>query len=208
MTREQRQREREARRILEEEALRKLKEDEEKLASNAADARISERQLKVERQRREMELQKLKEEEEWVFDCEKCGVYGDSYVSPFAVIIVLKLTMRRTMAPTSLPATSVMSGNIASAITYRRSKPIEMISNSSVRVVGVRRRKKNNPNCLPSSSDSTQPHPVPNLNRTQMAILRCHLFEGQAPSRSLLLASLTPLSLKPSLNQRTPIRLC
>jgi hypothetical protein len=80
MTREQRLREREAKRILEEEGLRKLKEEEERLASNEAQARISERHLKAEMKRREKELQKLKEEDEWVFDCEKCGVHGDSYV--------------------------------------------------------------------------------------------------------------------------------
>lgn len=78
MTREQRLREREAKRILEEEGLRKLKEDEEKLGSN--EARLSERHLKAEMERRQKELQKLSEEDEWVFDCEKCGVHGESYV--------------------------------------------------------------------------------------------------------------------------------
>jgi hypothetical protein len=83
MTREQRLKERETKRILEEETLRKLKEEKEKLESNEAiQARISERQLRAELQRREQELQKLAEEDEWVFDCEKCGVHGDSYVRP------------------------------------------------------------------------------------------------------------------------------
>ncbi|KAF2648179.1 hypothetical protein K491DRAFT_784254 [Lophiostoma macrostomum CBS 122681] len=76
MTREQRQREREAKRILEEEELRRLKENSEKLDAN--EARLSERHLRNEMKRREQELRKLSEEDEWVFDCEKCGVHGEN----------------------------------------------------------------------------------------------------------------------------------
>ncbi|KAF2472110.1 uncharacterized protein BDR25DRAFT_333529 [Lindgomyces ingoldianus] len=76
MTREQRVKEREAKRILHEEELRKLKEDSEKLDAN--EARLSERHLKAEMKRRQEELQKLSEEDEWVFDCEVCGLYGEN----------------------------------------------------------------------------------------------------------------------------------
>jgi hypothetical protein len=82
MTREQRLREREAKRILEEENLRKLEENKKKLASNDVQGRISERHLSVQITRRQEELEKLAKEDEWVFDCEVCGVYGDSYVRP------------------------------------------------------------------------------------------------------------------------------
>jgi len=78
MTREQRIREREAKRILEEEELRKLEENREKLASNQG--RISERQLKVEMRKRKEELQKLSEEDEWTFDCDVCHLYGENLV--------------------------------------------------------------------------------------------------------------------------------
>lgn len=90
MTREQRLRERENRRIIEEEELRRLKEDKEKVEAN--EARMSERHLRAEMKRREKELQKLTEEDEWIFDCEKCGIHGDSYVrysssySPFHTV--------------------------------------------------------------------------------------------------------------------------
>ncbi|KAF1956155.1 hypothetical protein CC80DRAFT_70117 [Byssothecium circinans] len=73
-TREQRIREREAAKILEEEKLRKLKEDEEKLASG--EARGSERYLKAQMKKAASQLKKLKDEGSWMFDCEKCGLKG------------------------------------------------------------------------------------------------------------------------------------
>ncbi|KAF2796252.1 hypothetical protein K505DRAFT_300714 [Melanomma pulvis-pyrius CBS 109.77] len=76
MTREQRLKEREAKRILHEEELRRLEQDSEKLGSN--EARLSERHLKAEMKRRQEELQKLSEEDEWVFDCEVCHLYGEN----------------------------------------------------------------------------------------------------------------------------------
>lgn len=78
MTREQRLKEREAKRILHEEELRRLEQDSEKLGSN--EARLSERHLKAEMKRRQEELQKLSEEDEWVFDCEVCHLYGENLV--------------------------------------------------------------------------------------------------------------------------------
>ncbi|USP74292.1 hypothetical protein yc1106_01566 [Curvularia clavata] len=76
MTREQRLKEREAAKILKEEELRKLQENEQKLASN--NARLSERHLKAMMKKHESDLKKLNEEEDWFFDCEKCGKYGSN----------------------------------------------------------------------------------------------------------------------------------
>lgn len=76
MTREQRLRERETAKILKEEELRKLQENEQKLASN--NARLSERHLKAMMRQHEADLKRLNEEEDWFFDCEKCGVYGSN----------------------------------------------------------------------------------------------------------------------------------
>ncbi|PSN73223.1 hypothetical protein BS50DRAFT_482251 [Corynespora cassiicola Philippines] len=77
ITREQRMRERESKRILAEEEVRQLKETSQN--PDSVDARVSERHLKAEMKRREEELKKLSEEEEtWVFDCEKCGLFGDN----------------------------------------------------------------------------------------------------------------------------------
>ncbi|KAI4660584.1 uncharacterized protein J4E78_005288 [Alternaria triticimaculans] len=76
MTREQRLKERETAKILKEEELRKLQENEQKLASN--NARLSERHLKAMMKKHESDLKRLNEEEDWFFDCEKCGTYGSN----------------------------------------------------------------------------------------------------------------------------------
>ncbi|KAF7453789.1 PHD finger domain protein [Pyrenophora tritici-repentis] len=76
MTREQRLKERETAKILKEEELRRLQEDEQKLASN--NARLSERHLKAMMKKHESDLKRLNEEEDWFFDCEKCGTYGSN----------------------------------------------------------------------------------------------------------------------------------
>lgn len=81
MTREQRLRDREMKRILHAEQLEKEQEQLAKLAEEAANgiantSRISERQLKADVERRRKELEELQEEEEWVFDCSVCGVHG------------------------------------------------------------------------------------------------------------------------------------
>jgi hypothetical protein len=75
MTREQRLKEREARRILHEEELANLSEDNKKLASGEAAGRLSERHLKAEIERKKQALEELAEEEDWIFDC-ICGAYG------------------------------------------------------------------------------------------------------------------------------------
>jgi len=80
MTREQRLKEREVKRILHEEELKRLEEDSKKL--DQSEARLSERHLKAEMQRRQQELEKLAEEEDWVFDCSVCGLHGENLVIP------------------------------------------------------------------------------------------------------------------------------
>lgn len=73
MTREQRVKEREARRILHEEELANLSEDSRKI--EAGEGRLSERHLKAEIERKKQALEQLNEEEDWIFDC-ICGAYG------------------------------------------------------------------------------------------------------------------------------------
>lgn len=73
MTREQRLKEREARRILHEEELANLSEDSKKLETG--EARLSERHLKAEIERKKQALEELALEDDWVFDC-VCGAYG------------------------------------------------------------------------------------------------------------------------------------
>lgn len=79
MTREQRLKEREYKRILHEEELANLSEDSRKLETG--EARMSERHLKAEMEKRKKELDKLAQEDEWFFDCSKCGVHGENLVS-------------------------------------------------------------------------------------------------------------------------------
>ena len=78
MTREQRLKEREYKRLLHEEELANLSEDSKKLETG--EARMSERHLKAEMEKTKKELDKLAQEDEWVFDCSKCGVHGENLV--------------------------------------------------------------------------------------------------------------------------------
>ena len=80
MTREQRLKDREYKRILQEEELASLSEDNKKV--DAGEARMSERHLKAEMDKRKKELAALAQEDEWSFDCSKCGVYGENLVRP------------------------------------------------------------------------------------------------------------------------------
>jgi hypothetical protein len=78
-TREQRLKDREYKRLLHEEELANLSEDSKKLGTG--DARMSERHLKAEMAKKKKLLEELQEEDEWVFDCAKCGVHGANLVS-------------------------------------------------------------------------------------------------------------------------------
>ncbi|KAL9131235.1 MAG: hypothetical protein Q9217_000777 [Psora testacea] len=75
MTREQRLKERELKRILHEEELARMSEEEKRV--DAGESRQSERHLKVEMEKKKKELAAL-EEDVWFFDCLKCGVHGEN----------------------------------------------------------------------------------------------------------------------------------
>lgn len=79
MTREQRLKEREYKRLLHEEELENLSEDSKKIETG--EARMSERHLKAEMEKRKKELERLAEEDEWFFDCSVCGIHGENLVS-------------------------------------------------------------------------------------------------------------------------------
>ena len=80
MTREQRVKEREYKRILHEEELANLSEDSKKIETGGA--RMSERHLRAEMEKKKKELEKLAQEDQWVFDCSICGVHGENMVRP------------------------------------------------------------------------------------------------------------------------------
>ena len=85
LTREQRLKEREVKRILHEEELTKIEEEANRAESqdpisDAApdgDKRVSQRQLKTQKENHKKELAKLAEDEDgWIFDCSICGLHG------------------------------------------------------------------------------------------------------------------------------------
>lgn len=78
MTREQRIKDREYKRILHEEELARIEEEAKKV--EAGEARGSERHLKAQMEKRKKDLEELSAEEDWVFDCAGCGVYGKNVV--------------------------------------------------------------------------------------------------------------------------------
>lgn len=79
MTREQRIKDREYKRLLHEEELAKMAEESKKI--EAGEGRGSERHLKAAMEKRKKELEELAQEDEWVFDCSGCGVHGKNIVS-------------------------------------------------------------------------------------------------------------------------------
>lgn len=74
LTREQRIKDREYKRLLEEEELARLAEEERRIA--AGESRASERRVKDQLQKKKKTLEELAEEDDWTFDCSGCGVYG------------------------------------------------------------------------------------------------------------------------------------
>ncbi|KAI7483108.1 hypothetical protein KC351_g5337 [Hortaea werneckii] len=87
LTREQRLKEREVKRILHEEELKKIQEQEERATSQDANGestaedakRVSARQAQTQKAEHKKHLQQLAEEEgKWYFDCSVCGVNGEN----------------------------------------------------------------------------------------------------------------------------------
>jgi hypothetical protein len=80
MTREQRIKDREYKRLLHEEELAKIAEEAKRV--EAGEARASERHLKAQMEKHKRDLEDLSAHEDWVFDCSGCGVYGKNIVRP------------------------------------------------------------------------------------------------------------------------------
>ena len=86
LTREQRLKDREVKRILHEEELTRLEADAERASSQdptsdavAEGKRISERQIKTQKAQHKKELEKLAADgDKWYFDCSVCGMHGEN----------------------------------------------------------------------------------------------------------------------------------
>lgn len=86
ITREQRLKDREVKRILHEEELNRLEAQSHR--EDTSEGRISERQRKTEMAKRKQELEKFSaEEDDWYFDCAICGVHGKNLVSSWMLFI-------------------------------------------------------------------------------------------------------------------------
>ncbi|KAL3484976.1 hypothetical protein BJX62DRAFT_217914 [Aspergillus germanicus] len=77
MTREQRIKDRERNRVLQEAELQRIQEEQQKLEKG--ESRISERQLKAELEKQRKNLEELSQEDEWIFDCSGCHVHGENW---------------------------------------------------------------------------------------------------------------------------------
>ena len=78
MTREQRIKDREQKRILHEAELERLAAEQERI--ERGESRVSARNLKAELEKSQKNLAELSQDDEWIFDCSGCGVYGQNLV--------------------------------------------------------------------------------------------------------------------------------
>ncbi|KAJ5305016.1 NAD dehydrogenase [Penicillium atrosanguineum] len=76
MTREQRIKDREQKRILHEAELERLAAEQERI--ERGESRVSARNLKAELEKSQKNLAELSQDDEWIFDCSGCGVYGQN----------------------------------------------------------------------------------------------------------------------------------
>jgi hypothetical protein len=167
MTREQRLRERETAKILKEEELRKLQENEQKLASN--NARLSERHLKAMMKQHAEDLKRLNEEEDWFFDCEKCGTYGSNLVS-LQYLCFCNADMCRTTSRLKYRAKDAASGSMSDATASLRKKlKIQSLCLCAL-LANERKKMQTSRGSNRSSYDSLQPHR--HRKRTEMDLRR------------------------------------
>lgn len=150
MTREQRLKDREYKRLLHEEELANLSEDSKKLETG--EARLSERHLKAEMEKKKKELAALQEEEEWVFDCSKCGVHGENIVSPQNNNIKYRANWERTTALTVLLVRDAMFGSTAPVLAYLSRKPRKKTSCLFAATADARKKTRKSRRYRPLSS--------------------------------------------------------
>jgi hypothetical protein len=118
MTREQRIKDREYKRLLHEEELARVAEEAKRV--EAGEARGSERHLKAQIERHKRDLEDLSADEDWVFDCSGCGVYGKNVVCcAFLHPLSLRLICsNRTTALIVLPVKSAAYGSTVNAWAF------------------------------------------------------------------------------------------
>lgn len=155
MKRERRMQDREERRKHNQIMLDRLHEEAKQLAhsgeTNVA-GRMSERRLKNEIARRREEMDSIRDDESWVFDCAVCGVHGENLVSltmhptaTFSYLFSVSIPTNsnfRMMASTVSLAKSAMFGSIASVLEFPKMKPRSPSSISSVAIASDAVKKR------------------------------------------------------------------
>ena len=116
MTREQRLKEREMKRILHEQELARMSEEEKK--ADAGESRVSERQLRAEMEKTKKVLAALQHEDEWTFDCSKCGQHGANLVCAYQSDPSNCVDAPRMMVHTAWLVRGAMSGSIVLAWAF------------------------------------------------------------------------------------------
>ncbi|KAJ5374939.1 hypothetical protein N7517_006945 [Penicillium concentricum] len=76
MTREQRIRDREQKRLLHEAELERIEEEQQRI--ERGESRVSARNLQADLEKSQKNLAGLAQDDQWVFDCSGCGVYGEN----------------------------------------------------------------------------------------------------------------------------------
>lgn len=142
MTREQRIKDREQKRILHEAELERIAQEQEKV--NQGESRSSARNLQLELEKSQKNLAELSQEDQWIFDCSGCGVYGENLVSsiPLATVFAMGsyLTLCRTMAATVLPVKSAMSGSTVTVLVFDKRTPKKKTSTFSARTASKKKK--------------------------------------------------------------------
>ena len=127
MTREQRIKEREMKRILHEQELERMSEEERRV--DAGESRLSERNLKAEMAKRKRELAALEEEDDWTFDCSRCGQYGTNWVCFCEHLVATWFTdWPRMMVPIVWHAKDAMSGSTVLVSAFHKQTLRRIIS--------------------------------------------------------------------------------
>jgi hypothetical protein len=180
MTREQRLKEREVKRILHEEQLAQEQERLAKLAEEEANgdaqSRISERQLKADVERHKKELEKLEVEEEWIFDCAVCGVHGKNIDDGTHSVACDKCSVWQHSACHGISKEKAERDDfhfVCRYCTEKAKKPAPVIKLKLGQVNGDANSNKPKPVSIPYPGPPLDPHAV--SNPSQMSFVATHV---------------------------------
>jgi hypothetical protein len=142
MTREQRIKDREYKRLLHEEELAKVAEEAKRVETG--EARGSERHLKAQMEKHKRDLEDLIADEEWIFDCSGCGVHGKNVVClvPSHQHFSRLNRCNRTTVHIASLVKGVMYGSTVNAWAFDESKQRRMTSISCARTANERWKRR------------------------------------------------------------------